>query len=79
MASESRLHLYKDTPKTMAQLKNSIWLSDVGAYPVLVVVTFAIGMSATFISYQCAKNPDVRIMTGRRQQLIRSWDADGEQ
>mmetsp|Transcript_7316 Transcript_7316/g.16186 ORF Transcript_7316/g.16186 Transcript_7316/m.16186 type:complete len:92 (-) Transcript_7316:225-500(-) len=61
-------------PTTMAELRNNIWLSDPGAYPVIAVVTFACGMSASFITYCCVKNPDVRITPGRRQALVRSWE-----
>ena len=74
MAAESRAHLHKDIPKNWDQLKNNIWLSDAGAYPVLVVLTFACGLSASYITYCCVRNPDVRITTGKRQQLIRDWD-----
>ncbi|KAL7541811.1 hypothetical protein ACHAXR_011242 [Thalassiosira sp. AJA248-18] len=74
MADGSRLHLHKGMPTNMNELRNSIWLSDPGAYPVLGVVTFACTMSAAFITYCCVRNPDVRIMTGRRQQLIRTWE-----
>jgi len=74
MAVDSRAHLYKDMPKNWDQLNNYIWLSDAGAYLVLVVLTFACGMSASYITYCCVKNPDVRITTGKRQQLIRTWE-----
>lgn len=74
MAEGSRAHLYKDIPTNMDQLRRNIWLSDVGAYPVIVVLTFALGLSASFISYCCLCQPDVRFMPGRRQQLIRTWD-----
>jgi len=74
MSGESRQHMYKDIPTNVEQLRTNIWLSDVGAYPVLVVLTFAIGMSGSFIGYQAVKNPDVRITTGKRQEMIRSWD-----
>ena len=52
----------------------SVWLSDPGAYPVIGVLTFACGMAGAFITYCCAKNPDVRISFGRRQQLVRDWE-----
>lgn len=74
MAAESRAHLYKDIPKNLDQLKNNIWLSDAGAFPILFVVTFACGLGASRIAYCCMKNPDVRISTGRRQELIRNWE-----
>ena len=74
MAVESRAHLYKDMPKNWDQLKNNIWLSDAGAYPVLVVLTFACGMCGTYMGYTALKNPDVRIATSKRQQLIRTWE-----
>ena len=74
MAVESRAHLYKDIPTNWDQLKNNIWLSDAGALPVIFVLTFACGLSATFIGYNCVANPDVRITTSKRQQLIRTWE-----
>ncbi|KAL7547726.1 hypothetical protein ACHAWF_011004 [Thalassiosira exigua] len=74
MAAESRAHLHMGIPKNTDELKRSIWLSDPGAYPVLIVVTFALGMCGSFMAYFCARNPDVRIFTGRRQQLIRTWE-----
>ena len=77
MAAESRAHLHKGIPKNMTELRNNIWLSDVGAYPVLVVVTFACGLCGSFMAYCAAKNPDVRISFGRRQQIVRDWDSSG--
>eukprot|EP00985_Skeletonema_marinoi_P026253 scaffold20215_cov191-Skeletonema_marinoi.AAC.5 len=74
MAAESRAHLYKDIPTNWDQLKNNIWLSDAGALPVIFVLTFACGLGATFIGYNCVANPDVRITTSKRQQLIRTWE-----
>mmetsp|Transcript_25051 Transcript_25051/g.45120 ORF Transcript_25051/g.45120 Transcript_25051/m.45120 type:complete len:101 (-) Transcript_25051:152-454(-) len=75
MAVESRAHLHKhDIPTNMKDLKNNIWLSDPGAYPVIAVLTFACGMSACFISYCVLRNPDVRFMPGRRQQVVRDWE-----
>ena len=74
MAVESRAHLHKDIPKNWDQLKNNIWLSDAGAYPVLVVLTFAGGMCAAYMGYTALKNPDVRFTTSKRQQLIRTWE-----
>lgn len=66
--------LHTGIPKNLSDVKSNIWLSDVGAYPVIVVLTFALGLSGSFITYCCVKNPDVRITTGRRQQLIRDWE-----
>ncbi|KAL7458572.1 hypothetical protein ACHAWC_010182 [Mediolabrus comicus] len=74
MAAESRAHLHKDMPKNWSQLKNNIWLSDAGAYPVLVVLSFACGMCGSYMAYCALYNPDVRITTGRRQQLVRTWE-----
>jgi hypothetical protein len=73
-AAESRAHLHKDMPKNWAELKNNIWLSDPGAYPVIVVLTFAIGMCGSYMGYCLVAGPDVRITPGRRQQLIRTWE-----
>eukprot|EP00956_Cyclotella_meneghiniana_P017087 scaffold27548_cov45-Cyclotella_meneghiniana.AAC.1 len=74
MAKESRAHLYTGMPTNLTELRNSIWLSDPGAYPVIVVLTFACGFAGSFISYCAFCNPDVRITPGRRQQLIRNWE-----
>ena len=74
MAVESRAHLHKDIPKNWDQLKNNIWLSDAGAYPVLVVLTFACGMCGSYMAYTGMKNQDVRWSFSKRQQLIRTWE-----
>lgn len=74
MAVESRAHLHKEFPTNMKDLRNNIWLSDPGAYPVIVVLTFAVGMCGSYMTYCAAKNPDVRIGFGRRQQLVRDWE-----
>lgn len=74
MAEGSRAHLYKDVPKNMSQLRNSIWLSDPGAYPVLVVVTFALGMCGSYMAWMTAVSPDVRVTFGKRQSLIRAHE-----
>eukprot|EP00584_Thalassiosira_punctigera_P008818 CAMPEP_0172544526 /NCGR_PEP_ID=MMETSP1067-20121228/14664_1 /TAXON_ID=265564 ORGANISM="Thalassiosira punctigera, Strain Tpunct2005C2" /NCGR_SAMPLE_ID=MMETSP1067 /ASSEMBLY_ACC=CAM_ASM_000444 /LENGTH=98 /DNA_ID=CAMNT_0013331103 /DNA_START=40 /DNA_END=336 /DNA_ORIENTATION=+ len=74
MATESRAHLHLGMPKNMNELRKSIWLSDPGAYPVMFVVTFALGFCASFMSWTAMRSPDVRISTGRRQQLIRDWE-----
>lgn len=74
MATESRAHLFTGMPTNIVELRNSIWLSDAGAYPVIAVLTFAVGMCGSFIAYCAAVNPDVRITPGRRQQLVRTWE-----
>lgn len=74
MAKESRAHLYTGMPRNMSELKNSIWLSDPGAYPVIIVLTFAVGFAGSFIAHCAMSYPDVRITPGRRQQMIRSWE-----
>ena len=66
--------LHTGIPKNLTDVKNNIWMSDAGAYPVIAVLTFACGLAGTFIGWNCVKNPDVRITTGRRQQLIRTWE-----
>lgn len=74
MATESRAHLHTGIPKNFNELRNNIWLSDPGAYPVMIVVGFACTMCASYMGYCLAKGPDVRITPGRRQQLIRNWE-----
>ena len=74
MAVESRAQLHKGMPKNFAELRNNIWLSDAGAYPVIAVVTFACGMCASYVTYCAMRNPDVRVTPGRRQRLIRDWE-----
>lgn len=71
---ESRAHLYTGMPTNMNELKNSIWLADAGAYPVIFTLGFACVFAASFITYCAVKNPDVRITPGRRQQLLRTWE-----
>ena len=63
-----------DIPKSFGDLKKNIWLSDPGAYPVLIVLGFATTLSASFITYCVMRGPDVRVSFGRRQQLIRDWE-----
>ena len=63
-----------DIPKSFGDLKKNIWLSDPGAYPVLIVLGFATTLSASFITYCVTMGPDVRVSFGRRQQLIRDWE-----
>merc|ERR1719296_629024 len=74
MGGESRQHLHKGMPTSLAELRNSIWLSDIGALPVVFVVTFAVGMCSSYIGYCALCNPDVRIAPGRRQSLVRTWE-----
>eukprot|EP00580_Thalassiosira_gravida_P002059 CAMPEP_0201605964 /NCGR_PEP_ID=MMETSP0492-20130828/5588_1 /ASSEMBLY_ACC=CAM_ASM_000837 /TAXON_ID=420259 /ORGANISM="Thalassiosira gravida, Strain GMp14c1" /LENGTH=74 /DNA_ID=CAMNT_0048070297 /DNA_START=171 /DNA_END=395 /DNA_ORIENTATION=- len=74
MATEGRAHLHLGIPKNLSEVRKSIWLSDPGAYPVIFVLTFAVGFSASFISWTVAKSPDVRVQFGRRQAVIRDWD-----
>jgi len=49
-AAESRAHLHKDIPTNWNELKNNIWLSDPGAYPVIVVLTFAVGFCGSYMT-----------------------------
>lgn len=74
MATESRAHLFTGMPSNMKELRSSIWLNDPGAYPVIFTLGFALTFSASFIAYCALRNPDVRITTGRRQQLLRTWE-----
>ena len=74
MAAESRAHLHKDMPTNLAELRNNIWLSDPGAYPVIGVLTFAVGMCGSYMAYCMLTGPDVRVMPGKRQALIRTWE-----
>jgi hypothetical protein len=52
-AAESRAHLHKDIPTNWNELKNNIWLSDPGAYPVLFVLTFAVGFCGSYMTVSC--------------------------
>ena len=56
----------------MSSIRNSVWLSDPGAYPVIAVCAFAV----TFCSYTCMKNlvanADVRWDPKKRQSVIRA-------
>ena len=51
-----------------------VWLREVGAYPVIAILTFACGFCATIGTRTLMKNTDVRIAPSKRQQLIRTWD-----
>ena len=57
----------------MSKIRNSVWLSDPGAYPVIAVCGFAVA----FCTYTCMKNlvanVDVRWDPKKRQSVIRSW------
>lgn len=66
--------LHTGIPKSASDLRNNIWLSDAGAYPIIFVLSFATCFAGSYITYCCVKSPDVRISTGRRQQLIRDWE-----
>ncbi|KAL3817647.1 hypothetical protein ACHAXA_001992 [Cyclostephanos tholiformis] len=74
MATESRAHLFTGMPSNMKELRSSIWLSDPGAYPIIFTLSFACCFAGSFIAYCAICNPDVRITTGRRQQLLRTWE-----
>lgn len=74
MASESRANMHTGMPTNMKELKNSIWLSDPGAYPVIFVLSFACAFAVGFIGYNVVANPDVRITPGRRQAMMRTWE-----
>jgi len=51
-----------------------VWLSEVGAYPVIGILAFATAFCATIGTRTLMKNTDVRIAPSKRQQLIRTWD-----
>lgn len=74
MAAESRKDLHTGWPTTMAELKNNIWLSDPGAYPVLGVLGFALSFCTAFMAWGLARNQDVRIMPSKRQGIVRTWE-----
>jgi hypothetical protein len=49
-AVESRAHLYTGFPKNWNEFKNNVWLSDPGAYPVMIVLSLAVGMCGSFMT-----------------------------
>eukprot|EP00565_Helicotheca_tamesis_P003117 CAMPEP_0185723648 /NCGR_PEP_ID=MMETSP1171-20130828/418_1 /TAXON_ID=374046 /ORGANISM="Helicotheca tamensis, Strain CCMP826" /LENGTH=78 /DNA_ID=CAMNT_0028391383 /DNA_START=94 /DNA_END=330 /DNA_ORIENTATION=- len=59
---------------SLAELRNNVWLSDPGAYPVIAVLVFATGMCTVFGTRTLMKNPDVRIDMKKRQSVMRTWD-----
>eukprot|EP00957_Ditylum_brightwellii_P141360 10770877-Ditylum_brightwellii.AAC.1 len=63
---------------SLAELKNNVWLSDPGAYPVIAVLVFATGMCTAYGTRTLMNNPDVRINMGKRQQLVRTWEGPGK-
>jgi hypothetical protein len=66
MASDAKLKL-----TGFQQFKHN-WLSDVGAYPVMFIITGAV-MFCTTVGLIClTKNPDVRISKARRGAVMRT-------
>lgn len=71
MAEGSRLHMHKDIPTNMHELKTSVYLSDPGALPVLGIVTFALGFCTSFMGWFLYSKGDVQITFGKRQSVLR--------
>ena len=50
------------------------WLSDAGAYPIVVVISFAMVLCGGVGSRCLMANPDVRVLPSKRNSVIRTWD-----
>lgn len=57
---------------TLSSIKNSVWLSDPGAYPVIGVCVFAVGFCTYTATKNLVGNCDVRWDPKKRQSVIRT-------
>jgi len=65
-------HAAKAEPGSFNEFKQN-WLMDVGAYPVMGVICFAVGFCG-FVCTRCLlTNPDVRIDKSKRTSTLRTW------
>lgn len=64
-------------PVTWTQIKKN-WLSDPGAYPVVVIITGAMVFCAVVGTRCLATNPDVRINKKKRASILRYWGNGGD-
>ena len=58
---------------TMESLRNNIWLSDPGAYPIIAILCAAVAGCTAYGTYNLLGHPDVRINRNKRQAVVRTW------
>jgi hypothetical protein len=49
------------------------WTSDPGAYPIIVILAFAVTASAAYINYKVFWDNDVRFDPKKRGSVVRFW------
>jgi hypothetical protein len=49
------------------------WLSDVSTYPIMIICSSAVCGSLGFISYKFMYCPNVRVTSGCKNKIIRTW------
>ena len=49
------------------------WLADPSTYPILAIVTGAVGGCSAFMAYKITRCPDVRIGKNTKGQVVRTW------
>eukprot|EP00541_Cyclophora_tenuis_P019517 CAMPEP_0116565308 /NCGR_PEP_ID=MMETSP0397-20121206/13825_1 /TAXON_ID=216820 /ORGANISM="Cyclophora tenuis, Strain ECT3854" /LENGTH=89 /DNA_ID=CAMNT_0004092065 /DNA_START=1 /DNA_END=270 /DNA_ORIENTATION=- len=58
---------------SMESLRNNIWLSDPGAYPIMAILALACTGCTAYGSYNLFCSPDVRISPSKRESIVRTW------
>ena len=53
---------------------HKVWAREVGAYPIIGILSFAVGFCAWRCTKCATECSDVRWVPSKRQQLIRTWD-----
>lgn len=51
----------------------STWSSDPGAYPIIIILGFAVSASAAYINYKVFWDNDVRFDPKKRGAVVRTW------
>ena len=49
------------------------WLQDSGTYPIIVVLSGAIGMSSCFMAWKITNCKDVRMTKATKGHVVRTW------
>jgi len=49
------------------------WTSEEGAYPIIVILAFAVTASACYISYKLGYDRDIQYDPSKRKSVIRHW------
>ena len=66
---------HMSSPATKFDTFKKNWLSDPGAYPVLVVLGVACTGCTVYGFYNLLNSPDVRITPTKRESVVRTWGA----